>query len=79
MVGERLLLWYKEPEEVEYLFSFGQLRLIGAPNSEKGGYGFMNTHSLTGTPHYLGTGEGDMFTMIRFIDYGYLCKENCLL
>lgn len=71
MVGARLLQWYTEPQDVEYLFSLGQLRMLGAPNSEHGGFGFMNTHSLTGTPHYLGTEEDDMFSKIAFVDYGY--------
>ena len=29
MVGIRLLLWYQEPKNVEYLFSLGQTSLIG--------------------------------------------------
>lgn len=72
MVGNRLLKWYTEPQMVEYLFSLGQLGLIGAPNSEYGGYSFMYTHGLTGKPHYLGTSEDDMFSKIAFTDYGYL-------
>lgn len=71
MVGARLLQWYAEPQDVEYLFSLGQLRMLGAPHSEHGGFGLMNTHSLTGTPHYLGLGEDDMFSKIAFVDYGY--------
>ena len=29
MVGVRLLLWYQNPEDIEYLFELGQTRLIG--------------------------------------------------
>lgn len=72
MVGSRLLKWYTEPEEVEYLFSLGQLRFLGAPGSEKGGFKFMETHNRTGTPHYLGISEDDIFSKIAFVDYGYL-------
>lgn len=71
MVGTRLLEWYKETERVEYLFSLGQLRLIGAPNSEYGGYAWIDTHDRTGTPHHLGVSENDIFSKIAFIDYGY--------
>ena len=35
MVGIRLLLWYQEPKNVEYLFSLGQTSLIGKIGSEK--------------------------------------------
>ena len=38
MVGIRLLLWYQESENVEYLFSLGQTSLIGKIGSEKGGF-----------------------------------------
>ena len=38
MVGIRLLLWYQEPKNVEYLFSLGQTSLIGKIGSEKGGF-----------------------------------------
>ncbi|MBQ8518617.1 MAG: hypothetical protein IJ455_03290 [Agathobacter sp.] len=72
IVGKKLLEWYVEPEMVEYLFSLGQLNYLGVPNSEKGGFAFMETHSLTGKPHYLGLCEDDMFSKIAFIDYGYL-------
>ena len=71
MLGWRLLKWYMDPELVEYLFSLGQARLIGAPNSEKGGYSWFDTHDLTRCPHYLGNCEDDMFSKIAFIDYGY--------
>lgn len=72
MVGLRLLQWYTEPEKVEYLFSLGQLRFLGAPGSEKGGFKFMETHNLTGSPHYLGSSEEEIFSKIAFVDYGYL-------
>lgn len=35
MVGIRLLLWYQEPKNVEYLFSLGQTSLIEKIGSEK--------------------------------------------
>lgn len=57
---------------VEYLFGLGQLGLIGAPGSEKGGFSWMKTHDLTGKPHYLGTSEDEIFSKIAFVDYGYL-------
>ena len=38
VVGVRLLLWYLEPEDVEYLFGLGQTALIGKRGSEYGGY-----------------------------------------
>ena len=39
MGGIRLLLWYQEPKNVEYLFSLGQTSLIGKIGSEKGDTG----------------------------------------
>ena len=36
VVGVRLLLWYLEPEDVEYLFGLGQTALIGKRGSEYG-------------------------------------------
>ena len=72
MVGARLLKWYTKPEEVEYLFSLGQLRFLGAPGSENGGFKFMETHNITGRPHYLGLSETEIFSKIAFVDYGYL-------
>lgn len=70
-VGARLLYWYKDPDMVEYLFSFGQLRLIGKPGSENSGESWAYTHSLDGTPHWLGRSEREIFSKIAFIDYGY--------
>ena len=71
-VGARLLQWYTESELVEYLFGLGQLQFLGVPGSEQGGYSFYDTHSLTGTPHYLGEGENAIFSELAFVDYAYL-------
>ena len=35
VVGLRLLVWYKAPEDVEYLFRLGQTSFIGKKGSEK--------------------------------------------
>lgn len=51
--GVRLLLWYQEPEDVEYLFSLGQTGLIGEKGSEKGGHEWYKTHDLM--PAYIGS------------------------
>lgn len=76
VVGARLLEWYKDPEKVEYLFNLGQLQFIGAPGSERGGYSFINTHALTGKPHYLGMCEDDIYSKIAFIDYAYFYDSD---
>lgn len=70
-VGRRLLQHYNSPEMTEYLFGLGQMIHIGLPYSEKIPRGFMNTHAQTGEPHYVGTTENEIFSKIRFIDYGY--------
>lgn len=69
--GVRLLMWYKKPEDVEYLFSLGQTRLIGQKGSEKGGYIRYETHGLTGEGFWLDTTERRIFSKILFSDYGY--------
>lgn len=69
--GGRLQAWYNDPDLVEYLFGLGQLELIGKPGSEKGGFSWMTTHSMTGKPHYLGISENDIFRKIAFVDYAY--------
>ncbi|MBC5651094.1 hypothetical protein [Blautia segnis] len=71
MVGIRLLLWYQEPENVEYLFSLGQTSLIGKIGSEKGGSNWYETHCPTGEPFWLDNTERMIFSRIMFIDYGY--------
>ena len=70
-VGARLLSWYDDPEKVEYLFGFGQMKLIGKPGSENGGESWFYTHAPNGTPHWLGKSEREIFSRIAFIDYGY--------
>lgn len=69
--GERLLDWYQAPENVEYLFELGQTRLIGQVGSESGGYGWYETHQLTGEGFWLGRTERMIFSKIAFVDYGY--------
>ena len=71
VVGIRLLLWYLEPEDVEYLFGLGQTALIGKRGSEYGGYRWIETHDLTGEPFWLDYSERSIFSRIVFIDYGY--------
>ena len=68
VVGVRLLLWYLEPEDVEYLFGLGQTALIGKPGSEYGGYRWIETHDLTGEPFWLDRSERSIFSRIAFID-----------
>lgn len=70
-VGIRLFLWYKKPEDVEYLFELGQTRLIGQKGSENGGFSRFESHDLTGEPFWLGTTERSIFSKIMFIDHGY--------
>lgn len=70
-LGARLLEWYCSPDLVEYLFGLGEAAWIGVPHSEHGGYGFMNTHCLTGNSHTLGKSEREIFSKIAYIDYGY--------
>lgn len=69
--GCRLLAWYQEPEQVEYLFELGQTRLIGKVGSEHGGSCRLETHALTGEAFWLGNTERMIFSKIAFIDYGY--------
>lgn len=56
---------------MEYLFGLGQTTLIGKPGSEHGGCHWLETHSLTGEPFWLGNTERSIFSQIAFIDYGY--------
>lgn len=37
VVGLRLLVWYKAPEDVEYLFRLGQTSFIGKKEAKKAG------------------------------------------
>ena len=71
VVGLRLLVWYKAPEDVEYLFRLGQTSFIGKKGSEKGEFGWMETHSLTGEPCWLDQTERMIFSKMAFADYGY--------
>ncbi len=71
VVGARLLSWYDDIESVEYLFGLGQMEFIGKPKSEYGGEAMIYTNEPTGTPHWLGNTEREIFSRIAFIDYGY--------
>lgn len=71
MVGARLLAWYQQSEDVEYLFELGQTRLIGQIGSEEGGFSMFESHSLVNEAFWLGSTERIIFSRIVFIDYGY--------
>ena len=70
-VGMRLLAWYGDPANVEYLFGLGEFKHLGKPGSENGGCGWFYTTELTGDQHALGLTEREIFSKIMFIDYGY--------
>lgn len=67
--GLRLLAWYNDPGQVEYLFGLGQVGGLGAPGSEHSQVFARNRP--TGTPHWLGASETEIFSRIAFVDYGY--------
>ena len=69
--GYRLLAWYQDAKDVEYLFGLGQTRLIGKIGSEHGGYNMVESHSLTGEEFWLASTERMIFSQIAFVDYGY--------
>ena len=71
--GVILSTLYDTPELVDYLFSLGQLELIGAPHSELEGCWYRNRP--TGQPHWLGNSERDVFSKIAFVDYVYFYEE----
>lgn len=70
-VGSRLLRWYNDPKQVEYLFGLGQMRAIGVPGSENGGESRFLSNQPDGQPHWLGRSEREIFSKICFTDYGY--------
>lgn len=78
MVGMRLLAWYdgENEELIDYLFSLGQLSLLGKPKSEQGGYGYFFTNQLTQEPHDVGTSENEIFSKIMFIDHAYFLDSD---
>ena len=55
-VGIRLLAWYDNPADVDYLFGLGQTRLIGKKGSENGGFPAYLTHSPIGKEYYITRG-----------------------
>ena len=57
IVGLRLLLWYQNPQDVEYLFELGQTSWIGKKGSEHGGLSGYESHQLTGEAFWLGNTE----------------------
>ncbi len=71
VVGSRLLVWYKDPEKVEYLFGLGQLKRLGKPYSECGGVPRVLTHQRIHELHWLGRSEREIFGRIKFVEYGY--------
>lgn len=71
MVGARLLAWYQDPKDVDYLFHLGQTRLIGKIGSEYGGYKQFETHWLTREPFWLDNTEQLIFSTIAFVDFCY--------
>lgn len=75
-VGQMLAEWYQEPDTVEYLFRLGQLKSLGVPGSEKGGYSIFYTHELTGTPHLLCDSEQDILNALPDIHYIYFYDSN---
>ena len=64
-IGFRLLDWYRDPEDMEYLFGLGQTNLIGKKGSENGGEHWYLSHRLTGEPCWLDRTERMMFSKIR--------------
>ena len=69
-VGIRLLAWYDNPADVDYLFGLGQTRLIGKKGSENGGFPAYLTHSPIGKEFWIGETEQDIFNEIM-TDYTY--------
>lgn len=63
-VGIRLLAWYDNPADVDYLFGLGQTRLIGKKGSENGGFPAYLTHSPIGKEFWIGETEQDIFKFI---------------
>ena len=59
-VGARLLEWYQDPSDIEYLFSLGQTAMIGQIGSEHGGFHRFETHGLTGEAFWVGTTEREL-------------------
>ncbi|MDY5987248.1 hypothetical protein [Sporofaciens sp. SGI.106] len=71
MVGARLLEWYQNPKDVEYLFGLGQTQLIGRVGSENGGFNWFESHAPIGRAFWVDTTERMIFSKIAFVDYGY--------
>lgn len=76
VLSDRLLKWYDSPDMVEYLFGLGQLRFLGAPGSENGGYSFMLTTNPFDSPHYLGTTERGIFRKTDYVSHGYFYETD---
>ena len=76
-VGARLLAWYQDPKDVEYLFDLGQTALIGKKGSEYGGYPYLQTHMPTGESFWIGDTERRIFSKIAFVDFGYFYDTDC--
>lgn len=76
-VGIRLLSWYRDPENVEYLFGLGQTGLIGKVGSENGGCSRLESHSLTNKPFWVTNTERRIFSELMFVDYAYFYDIDC--
>lgn len=76
VVGWRLIRWYNTPKRVEYLFSLGQLEILGVPGSENSG-GIMATRKINPPwQHKICESENEMRPDIDFIDYYYLYESD---
>lgn len=71
-LGTKLLAWYQQPEDVEYLFGLGQTACVGKRGTENLGMSIFGTNNApTGRPFWLHESERWIFSEIAFIDYGY--------
>ena len=74
-VGSALLEYYNSPTMVNYLFSLGQVSRILSPLSEWREDTWYKT-TPTGSPHYIGASEEEIFSKIMFVDYGYFYDSD---
>ncbi len=70
-IGCRLSEWYKDPDDVDYLFDLGQTHWIGKKGSEEGGYNFYDSHHPADEPCWLGKSEKDVYKKLACIDFVY--------
>ena len=74
ITGEVIDTYYDTSELVDYLFSLGQLELIGAPHSEDGDCWYRNRPA--GAPHWVVQSENEIFDRILFLDYIYFYETS---